>query len=317
MTRKALYNSLRMSWLQDSTLSLKEWQVEDLRTLSLGELFTRLASYNIRLDRLAFVTYADQFETPEELAESIVGEDIDSEAYDHIYLLVFELWRRLVPEKLSLSLLCDELDYQIFLYDTGALERLEPLQDALEKITVILEENKESGLSPEELFEAVNEECANDIALFLYDYSSMLLDEAEYEYAKDLIEKFYFYIQDKKWFDFLRVQIVFREDIELAHTLLQECIERNKEHPDMQLSLDILHFMIENGEYTLFVKTAKQLFPLIKEEEDICEFFGLFCEFFSLTGQEEKCARWSTLLDSPQELFHEFEKLKVEEITRD
>ena len=44
--------------------------------------------------------------------------------------MIFELWRRLVPEKQTVSLIADEVDYQISAYDLGELERMELLDVA-------------------------------------------------------------------------------------------------------------------------------------------------------------------------------------------
>src|SRR5581483_1928170 len=97
-TQKAIYNSLRMSWLQDKTIMIEPWKVEDLRPLSLDVLFSRLQKKEIFLDRASFVSYADQFDSPEELSEWLrESVNLEEEEADEIFLLVFELWRRLVP----------------------------------------------------------------------------------------------------------------------------------------------------------------------------------------------------------------------------
>jgi hypothetical protein len=116
--QKALYNSLRMAWLQDDQLPVKPWQVEDYRALQLEELFARLGQFELFFDRPTFKEYANQFDSPEELSAALIdSERVSPEECDQIYLLVFELWRRFAQEKPSISILCDGLDYQIFDYD--------------------------------------------------------------------------------------------------------------------------------------------------------------------------------------------------------
>src|SRR5207253_733099 len=117
IAQKALYNSLRMSFLQDTEIFVEPWKIEDYRMLSFEELFLRLHKREIFVDKSTFISYANEFDTPEELAEWLAESEVATEDFDQIYLLIFELWRRLIPEKPSVSILCDELDYQIYNFD--------------------------------------------------------------------------------------------------------------------------------------------------------------------------------------------------------
>ena len=119
MQRHALYNLLRMNWKEHKDLDVEPWQVEDYRKLSLEALFKRLSDLSISLDRVSFLAFADDLDTPEDFADSLNDEsDNDPMVQDQIYLLIFELWRRLIPEKQSLSIFCDELDRRIEMYDS-------------------------------------------------------------------------------------------------------------------------------------------------------------------------------------------------------
>ncbi len=53
--RRALYNLLRMNWINEPTLPVESWQVEDYRALSLPDLFGRLKDFNIQLERVSFI----------------------------------------------------------------------------------------------------------------------------------------------------------------------------------------------------------------------------------------------------------------------
>lgn len=99
LKNKALYNSLRMNWLQNPSLHVEQWQIEEYRDLSLEQLFNKLKSLHIDLDRVSFSAFADSVDSAEELAHALAGdEESDPTIQDKIYLLVFELWRRLVPQ---------------------------------------------------------------------------------------------------------------------------------------------------------------------------------------------------------------------------
>src|SRR5271156_2097938 len=97
---KALFNLLRISWIEDRSSDVKQWQVEDLRDMTIEELFSRLKRLGIILDQEGFYLYAENCDGPEELADCVWFEEEDLEGHDKAYLLLFELWRRLLPQRL-------------------------------------------------------------------------------------------------------------------------------------------------------------------------------------------------------------------------
>src|SRR5947208_7129015 len=120
MQRRALYNLLRLNWLRDRSLPVEQWQVENYRNLPIETLFKNLTHLEINSDRISFLSLTEEFDNPEELTEAFFTDNSpDPKKFDQAYLNIFELWRRLVPEKLCLSIFGDELDYQIDLYDQG------------------------------------------------------------------------------------------------------------------------------------------------------------------------------------------------------
>jgi hypothetical protein len=137
---KALFNLLRISWLEDRKGEVKNWQIEDLRDVSIEELFSRLKKLGLILDEESFSLYAENCNSPEELVDFVWIEEEDLEGRDQTYLLLFELWRRLLPDQFCLSVFCDELDQLIELYDSGKLEDEEPLQNALLILEDILDD---------------------------------------------------------------------------------------------------------------------------------------------------------------------------------
>ena len=118
----ALYNLLKINWLEDPSIDVEAWQVEDYRKISYEELFERLEKLGISLTQESFFIYSENVSTPEQLLEFLWIHDDEAKEYDQAYLIIFELWRRLLPEKQSLSIFCDELDYRIELYDKKKLE---------------------------------------------------------------------------------------------------------------------------------------------------------------------------------------------------
>lgn len=293
---KALYNSLRMNWLNHPNLPVETWQVEDYRSLPLDVLLQRLEPFYIHLDQTSFIAFAQNSDTPEELTIALMRDDeTDPISYDKIYLLVFELWRRLVPEKLCLTIFCDELDHQIELYDLNSLENMEKLQDALATLQNILDENVDAGGSPNKVFTTLSANCANNIENFLYDFISDRLEEENYSYARDLLEGFVAYIEDSKWFDLLKIhlQLVFGDDFALPQ--LKKLASKAKAENDLFFDLELLALLAKVGDRDLFLTISKQVLPLIEIEEDFQDLLIVGADFCSFIDNE-------TIENSIQEL---------------
>jgi hypothetical protein len=274
LERKALYNSLRMNWMIDPALKVEPWQVEDYRALPMEALFKRLEKFQIVLGKISFTAYAENCNTPEEFTDSLIGEEpLEAAEQDQIYLLVFELWRRLIPEKVSLSILCDEIDHLIYLYDLDKLENPEILQDALALFVTILDENTDSGENPQEVFSVICKGCANDLEEFLYDYIETQIEEKNYPYASELLDGFTRYFLDPKWFDCLRVRLLAlsgkeKEGKEEASLAMRKLMKKALEEQDFDFNLELLELMVKAGERGSFIQLVKQSLPLIELEED-------------------------------------------------
>ena len=281
LERRSLYNSLRLNWLLDQAMSAEPWQVEDYRKLPLQIVFERLNLQEINLTRPLFIALAEEVETPEELLESLVKDlEIDERAKDQIYLLVFELWRRLLPEKPSLTTFCDELDYQIYQYDFGNSYNYEALQDTLENLQAILDENVDLGIDPKEAFELISSKCANNLEGFLYDFIAERIDENNTVYAKELLETFELYLKDSNWFDFLQVRLISSSDPETANELMVQILKKIDQHPEIELNLEILAYLGQNGESEMFNNLLKNTLPLMKYEEDFNELLDICLDFY-------------------------------------
>ncbi|MBS0654486.1 MAG: hypothetical protein JSR46_01805 [Verrucomicrobia bacterium] len=287
MASKALYNSLRISVLQDPGIVADDWQIEDYRMLPLEGLFRRLEDHEIFLDRASFMAYADEHDSPEELLAALISEDqADTEESDRIYLLIFEIWRKLVPEKQSVSLICDELDYQIFLFDEERLERREPLEDALAAFYSTLVENLDSGLSEKEIFLAISEYCAHDLPSFLYDYISDLLDQREHSFASELLEQFYPFVPDKLWFDFLCARIVGINNTRQASQRIRMIIQETQRSSYLALNFEILTYLSHGIDIELFREVAHLILLQVESEEDLQDLFSTTADFFESYGDK-------------------------------
>jgi hypothetical protein len=291
LERRLLYNSLRMNWLMNPSLPVHPWQVEDYRLLTLEQLFQGMKVLDFALDRVSFVALAENAESPEELTDDLLADsDLSAEEQDKIYLLIFELWRRLVPEKPSLSIFCDELDYEIYRYDTGEAKSPEAMQDILANLAVVLDENVDAGADPHEAFQTIAKGCANDIGTFIYDFIADQIDQGNEPYAIELLEDFSEYVSETKWFDFLHARVLSKKDPEGTNEVLNKLTKEALKRPDLEFNLELLSFMVLVGEKELFVKLVKQSMPMLKYEEEFQDLLSIcadYCNCLDLDKEEQ------------------------------
>ncbi len=307
LERHALYNSLRMNWLRDPTLSVEPWQVENYRALPLEILFERLNLQDIALDKTSFLSVAEEFDTPEEMTDSLLENLLaDPMAQDQVYLVIFELWRRLVPEKLCLSIFCDELDEQIFRYDTGQLENLEAIEDVLANLGVILDENADNGSDPLDVFETICSGCANDVETFLYDFIAEQVEERNDLYASELLDKFSDYVKEVKWFDFLRTKLAGYTDPEGANLLIQQLVQDASAEADLEFNLELLSLLVQTGNKKDFTALVKKTVPLLECEEDFQDLLTICGDFYHRLDQDNiEIAIQKIIQKRTQKLFEE------------
>lgn len=293
---RALYNLILMNWQEDPTLPVEQWQVEDYRSLSTKELFKRLMGLGIPLDEARFHSYAEASDSPEELTDAlVVDEELDR--FDEAYLLVFELWRRLLQEKESLSIFCDQLDYLINQYDQDQLDNEEALNNALTELERILDENVDQGEDPQTLFQEISLYCAHDLQSFIYDYSSDQIDHGRALYASELIDGFAPYITDATWFDFLQMRLLASVDPEEGEVMLERILEDN---PDFELLLEIARYLVNQGDVSHFLRVIKLARNLLETEQDFQELLAITSEFYRLLDREEESQKVFDILKQRQ-----------------
>lgn len=282
---KALYNLLRLNAAEDQSVKAEKWAVQDLRTVSLENLFDMLKKQGVTLERKSFFQFAGECETPEELTDLLLPDDASEKSKDPLYLVVFEIWRRLLPEKQSLSIFCDELDHRISRYDLGELDNDEEIQDILANFLEVLDENADSGVDPQEILEAISEYCAHDVENFIYDYISDLLDSGNALYASELIEGFSPYVSVPLWFDFLRIRLVASTDIGDANIAMHRLLEH-----EMEISFlsEIIRFLSANGEHELFKSAVMKALPLLTLEEEWVEIMNFIADYYRRLDEDEK-----------------------------
>ncbi|NNM42948.1 MAG: hypothetical protein HKM07_01220 [Chlamydiae bacterium] len=294
---KALYNLLCSNWKQNPRIAVKPWQVEDYRSIPMEDLWQRLKLLGIDLDEKRFRVYVENCDNPEELVECLWLEDDDLEGQDHAYLTLFELWRRLFPKKQSLSLFCDELDHRIDLYDENVDGAEELVQEALSELEDTLDQNVDHGVTPKDVFATIMTYCAHDLESFLNDFIAEQIDAENDIYASELIDGFIEYVQDEKWFDFLRIRLLFMVDEQKAGMVLRRLLEQLQEEPNLDLLLEIAQFLVHAEDEGLFFQVIKQSIGLIKKEEDFQDLLSIVADYYRCLDKEKEESTIQKILD--------------------
>lgn len=284
---RALYNLLRLNWRDDPSLTIQPWQVEDYRAKPLSEIFKRLRGLGIVLDEKSFKEYASTVETPEELAECLWLKEEDEEDYGHAYLLLFELWRRLFPEQQSLSIFCDELDYQIDLYDHNAVQDEDKMQAIIKELEDILDRHADLGIQPKEVFTMVGQYCAHDLERFLFDYIADQIDCGNDIYASEMLDGFSSYVKNEEGFDFLKGRLLYETEPEEAEMLFQGLLEQMEENCPFDLLLEMSAYFSTLTNPTLFFQTLRLSLKAMRDTKDFFDLLELLVEFYRLNDREE------------------------------
>jgi hypothetical protein len=294
---RALFNLLRMSWTEDRSSEVKQWQVEDLRDLSIEQLFLRLKELGLILNEEGFFLYAENCANPEELADCVWFEEEDLEGHDKAYLLLFELWRRLLSDKFCLSVFCDEFDQLIALYDRGELLDEEPLQYAFSIVEDILDDAYDRQEDVKRLFSEIANYCAHDLEHFIGDYIADQIEEKNDVYASELIDAFYDYATDYRRFDIMRARAFASSDPEKSNLMFGRILEELAEAPDLSLVLLVVESLIHHGHALLFMQAIRQALVLLKTEEEFQNLLAMVAEYYRCLDQDTEEGTIKGLLD--------------------
>lgn len=297
---RALYNLLQMNLKQNPAMEVEQWQVENYRDLSQEELFQRLEKREIFLSEENFLLYVEECDSPEDLADCLYLEE-NYEKHEQVYLSVLELWRRLAPHKQSLSLFVDEFDHLIEQYEEGKLEIEDELQAALSSFQMILDDNVDEGGEAREGYHFFSAFSCHDLEIFIYEYTSHLIDAENNTLASELLEGFYPYIDNERWFDLIRVRLVTAADPEEGKVMIERLLTLLKEEPELYLLFETLHYLIHVEETEQFQMAYSQALDGVETQEDLRELLLLTAEYFNAIEKEKEEALVSELLEGLEE----------------
>ncbi|MCH9612424.1 MAG: hypothetical protein S4CHLAM102_09140 [Chlamydiia bacterium] len=266
------------------------WVFEDYRALKEEELFARLEEVGVFIDAENFIQFAMDSDSPESLALSAVDEEEDEEIEQRIYPLFFEIWRRLLPEKQTVSIFCDELDFLIDRYEQNLDDEqvAEKIFDALELLGDILDENCAETNSQQQVFAMISGFVSHHLEEFIYSFVRDQIEKENRTAASELIDAFKPYIQDRAWFDYLTSRLVLESDPKEGRVMLERLFETLDEEPNLELAFEILDFVISKGGESLFIDFFLQTLDQIETEKDFIEMLRLAESYYLFAGQREK-----------------------------
>ena len=119
-----------------------------------------------------------------------------------------------MPHKQSLSIFVDEFDHLIERYEEGDVDCEENLQGALESFQAILDDNVDEGGEAREGYHFFSAYSCHDLEIFIFEYIAHQIDAGNEQYANELLDGFYPYVDNKRWFDLLKARLVAAADME-------------------------------------------------------------------------------------------------------
>jgi hypothetical protein len=286
---RAFYNLLRFNSIEDPAIrNYEKWQVEDYRSLTDQDLFLRLKKLGLALDLEAFLEIAKNFETPELLSEYLTPDETEVEMIDKIYLPLFELWRRFKKDCRSLSIFADELDLWMQVYDGQKEDVDDIIHSYLFELENFLDEAADAGKDPKEVFAYISSFFAHDIENFVYDFVYDLVEKESLVSASELIDAFIPYVKRETWFEYLRLRIFSRQDVEQFSFLVHRFAEKVLEMKDFELLLEVLDLMIDDSLIDLFFEFFRQGLSLITNSNQLKEMALILKDFYDSIEDHRK-----------------------------
>ncbi len=294
---KALYNSVRFRALQEGddihSRDSNSWKVANYRNYSLEQLFLELSKLGRTLDKETFLAYSEECDSPEDLLNLFVLEpdEENPEAVDQFYLILFELWRRLIPERPSITILCDELDQNILAYDLGEGDS-EPVLESTEALFEVIQRNVDEGMPSQEAFKAIEAHCAHDLRRFYTDFILDLLDEGAEKDAEELFFKLSPLLELSPWALLIQARFIAKQSPKKASSLLKQALHLTDKGA-MQIG-----FYAEATQALRWIEDDSLCAPIldagyraIKSWEDVITYLEILSDFVSFYDLDQLDAR--------------------------
>lgn len=292
---KAYFNWLRLKYqdAQASSLTHQGWEIENYRNLSVSELLNRLNAFSLHLSSHDFIKLSQPYTSPEELTQNLFP---NQESPFKGYLIIFELWRRLIPNKISLSICGDEFDHQIDQYYQNSLEAEIAIEGILEHFMKILESNIDEGVSIDSVFNFFKRHLAHNLEEFLYDFISDQIHYQKYEKASELLHFVSGCGWDTNWIHFLKAQILISEQEKEGNEAFKELLDSDSVRNQIDLLLEITAFLVHHGCITLFQQACFLTLKELGTEEDFQDLLAILIDYCDSVNQDKELKCIKTIL---------------------
>ncbi len=269
MATKAIYNNIlfcnQHPDLDPSLATISEWKKKNWREVPLEALFRELSELGVEFDKAHFLVWADESDSPEDLLILITPDEVeegDTEYLDRLYLIIFELWRRLIPERRPLSIIGDDIDHALIAYESLWHEEDEMAQISIREqlIRLFLEytrllqatcdqyqENEEVDdildlqrytTPAHAIFAMTQPFFVHDISRSLFDFILEELSHDTYPDLMPLVEGIMPFILPSTWSMCMKAHILWYEEDERAMALAKDALKLifpiKKENNSMQ-----------------------------------------------------------------------------------
>jgi hypothetical protein len=281
---RGYYNLLWLQRLRGLPANGEVWESLDYRTLTLSKLWTSLSKLSLYFNQETFAAFCAPLDSPEELIQILMPHE--SEEKNKVYLLVFELWRRLLPDKESVSIFADQLDRKI-----AAYERYRDDSDLLlelNKAVEILESNTITEEATEEIFERLCLYVAHDLESVIYTYIESSLIDKPGDCCLLLIDHFMPYVKDKCRLQFLKLKSIPVNFVEEREQLAHYLINALEESMNISLSISLLFYLIDRGDKELFAELFSSAIGHVTEEKVLVKLLDVLMAYHGTFGREKK-----------------------------
>ncbi len=281
---RAYYNLLWLSKLRGHHFFSENWEATDYRTLPTDSLFAELESVDIFFDSDSFILFSKNVDSPEELSELLQQEE--GKVKRKTYLVVFELWRRLMPDRRSISIFCDELDRQIAIYKAGSEQ--DTLFTIFNEILEILDRNSASEQSPKQVFASLCLYIAHDLENVIYTYIKTNIEREDKEPYVGLIDYFLPYVREKRALQFLKLKTLSNAFDREKQRLIGYLLSSLQESINVSISIPLLLLLVEENQKELFLDHFSFLVENIMEEDKLGELLDTLLIYHQRIGQKSK-----------------------------
>ncbi|MCH9623965.1 MAG: hypothetical protein S4CHLAM27_03360 [Chlamydiia bacterium] len=281
---RGYYNLLWLQKLRNVAENGEAWESLDYRTLPLSKLWSSLSKLSFSFDKESFIAFCEPVDSPEELIQLLMPEE--SEEKNKVYLLIFELWRRLLPEKESVSIFADELDRKIAAYERYRDDS--ELLLGLGRVVEILESNTIEGEPGEAVFERLCLYVAHDLESVIYTYIDSALADSPGDSCLLLIEHFMPYVKEKRNLQFLKLKSIPVEFVEEREQLAHYLINSLQEEMSIPLAIALLFYLIDRRDKELFAELFSSIISHVSEEKVLVKLLDVLMAYHGAFGSDEK-----------------------------